>query len=139
MAKNRALISEEPLEVKHVSWETRAVFRMVATPRKVLARLLSMPQSDSYSSNLISADGSRNPISEAALKSLKFPRGTAGVEFSYSYVSYVLSGGCTTTIWVELNFHEKTLSLQGDERSVLSVAMWLVTTFKPEEIRRERG
>lgn len=90
MAKNRALISEEPLEVKHVSWETRAVFRMVATPRKVLARLLSMPQSDSYSSNLISADGSRNPISEAALKSLKFPRGTAGVEFSYSYVSYVL-------------------------------------------------
>ena len=105
MAKNRALISEEPLEVKHVSWETRAVFRMVATPRKVLARLLSMPQSDSYSSNLISADGSRNPISEAALKSLKFPRGTAGVEFSYSY-SYVLSGGCTTTIWVELNFRE---------------------------------
>lgn len=136
MAKNRALISEEPLEVKHVSWETRAVFRMVATPRKVLARLLSMPQSDSYSSNLISADGSRNPISEAALKSLKFPRGTAGVEFSYSYV---LSGGCTTTIWVELNFHEKTLSLQGDERSVLSVAMWLVTTFKAEETRRERG
>lgn len=136
MAKNRALISEEPLEVKHVSWETRAVFRMVATPRKVLARLLSVPQSDSYSSNLISADGSRNPISEAALKSLKFPRGTAGVEFSYSYV---LSGGCTTTIWVELNFHEKTLSLQGDERSVLSVAMWLVTTFKAEEIRRERG
>lgn len=136
MAKNRALISEEPLEVKHVSWETRAVFRMVATPRKVLARLLSMPQSDSYSSNLISADGSRNPISEAALKSLKFPRGTAGVEFSYSYV---LSGGCTTTIWVELNFHEKTLSLQGDERSVLSVAMRLVTTFKAEEIRRERG
>jgi len=38
MAKNRALISEEPLEVKHVSWETRAVFRMVATPRKVLER-----------------------------------------------------------------------------------------------------
>lgn len=131
MAKNRALISEEPLEVKHVSWETHAVFRIAATPRKVLERLLSMPQSDSYSSNLISADGSRNPISEAALKSLKFPRGTAGVEFSYSYV---LSGGCTTTIWVELNFHEKTLSLQGDERSVLSVAMWLVTTFKPEEM-----
>lgn len=36
---------------------------------------------------------------------------------------------------VELNFHEKTLSLQGDERSALSVAMWLVTTFKPEEMR----
>lgn len=135
MAKNRALISEEPLEVKHVSWETHTVFQIVATPRKVLERLLSMPQSASYSANLISADGSRNPISEAALKTLKFPRGTAGVEFSYSYV---LSGGCTTTIWVELNFLEKTLSLQGDERSVLSVAMWLVTTFTPEEIRRER-
>lgn len=131
MTKNRALISEEPLELKHISWETRAVFRMVATPRKVLERLLSMPQSDSYSSNLISADGSRNPISEAALKSLKFPRGTAGVEFSHSYV---LGGGCAT-IWVELNFHEKTLSLQGDERSALSVAMWLVTTFKAEETR----
>lgn len=136
MTNGKGLISEEPLELKHISWETRAIFRTVATPRKVLERLLSMPQSDSYSSNLISADGSRNPISEAALKSLKFPRGTAGVEFSYSYsyVSYVLSGGCTTTIWVELNFHEKTLSLQGDERSVLSVAMWLVTTFKPEEM-----
>lgn len=131
MTKNRALISEEPLEVKHVSWETRAVFRIVATPRKVLERLLSMPQSDSYSSNLISADGSWNSISEAAFKSLKFPRGTVGVAFSHSYM---LSGGCTTTIWVELNFHEKTLSLQGDERSVLSVAMWLVTTFKPEEM-----
>ena len=44
----RVLISEEPLEVKHVSWETRAVFRTAATPRKVLERLLSMPQSDSY-------------------------------------------------------------------------------------------
>ena len=44
----------------------------------------------------------------------------------------MLGGGCAT-IWVELNFLEKTLSLQGDERSVLSVAMWLVTTFKPEE------
>lgn len=132
----RALISEEPLELKHVSWETRAVFRIAATPRKIVERLLSMPQSDSYSANLILADGSRNPISEAALKNLRFPRGTAGVEFSYSYVSYVLSGGCTTTIWVELNFHEKTLSLQGEERSVLSVAMWLVTTFKPEEVKR---
>ncbi len=127
----RVLISEEPLEVKHISWETRAVFRIAATPRKVLERLLSMPQSDSYSANLISADGSRNPISEAALKTLKFPRGTAGVEFSHSYVL----GGGRATIWVELNFHEKTLSLQGDERSVLSVAMWLVTTFKPEEMR----
>lgn len=130
MTKNRALISEEPLELKHISWETRAVFRMVATPRKVLARLLSMPQSDSYSSNLISADGSRNPISEAALKSLKFPRGTAGVAFSHSYM---LIGG-RATLWIELNFREKTLALQGDERSVLSVAMWLVTTFKPEEM-----
>lgn len=46
----------------------------------------------------------------------------------------MLSGG-RATIWVELNFHEKTLSLQGDERSALSVAMWLVTTFKPEEMR----
>ena len=132
MAKNRALISEEPLEVKHVSWETRAVFRMVATPRKLLEGILSMPQSDSYSANLISADGSLNPISEAALRSLKFPRGTAGVEFSHSYV---LSGG-RTTIWIELNFREKTLSLQGEERSVLSVAMWLVTTFTPEEVKR---
>lgn len=131
MTNGKGLISEEPLELKHISWETRAVFRMVATPRKVLERLLSMPQSDSYSSNLISADGSRNPISEAALKTLKFPRGTAGVEFSHSYVL----GGGRTTIWVELNFHEKTLSLQGDERSALSVAMWLVTTFKPEEMR----
>ena len=130
MAKNRVLISEEPLEVKKVSWETRAIFRTVARLRKIVERLLSMPQSDSYSANLISADGSRNPISEAALKTLRFPRGTAGVEFSHSYV---LSGGCAT-IWVELNFLEKTLSLQGDERSVLSVAMWLVTTFKPEEM-----
>jgi len=89
-----------------------------------------MPQSDSYSANLLLADGSRNPINEAALKSLKFPRGTAGVEFSHSYVL----GGGRATIWVELNFHEKTLSLQGDERSALSVAMWLVTTFKPEEM-----
>lgn len=128
----RVLISEEPLEVTKVSWETRVVFRTVATPRKVLERLLSMPQSDSYSSNLISADGSRNPISEAALKSLKFPRGTAGVEFSYSYV---LSGG-RATLWIELNFREKTLALQGDERSVLSVAMWLVTTFTAEEVKR---
>lgn len=116
---SRVLISEEPLEVTKVSWETRAVFRTVATPRKVLERLLSMPQSDSYSANLILADGSRTPISEAALKTLKFPRGTAGVEFSHSYV---LSGGCATT-WVEINFREKTLSLQGDERGVLSVAM----------------
>lgn len=99
---SRALISEEPLEVKHISWETRAVFRTAATPRKVLERLLSMPQSDSYSANLISADGSLNPISEAALKSLKFPRGTAGVEFSHSYVL----GGGRATIWVELNFKD---------------------------------
>ena len=132
MTKNRALICEEPLELKHISWETRVVFRTVATPRKVLERLLSMPQSDSYSSNLILADGSRTPISEAALKTLKFPRGTAGVEFSHSYV---LSGGCAT-IWVELNFREKTLALQGDERSVLSVAMRLVTTFTAEEVKR---
>lgn len=131
MTNGKGLISEEPIEVKHVSWETRAVFRTVATPRKVLERLLSMPQSDSYSANLLLADGSRNPINEAALKSLKFPRGTAGVEFSHSYVL----GGGRATIWVELNFHEKTLSLQGDERSALSVAMWLVTTFKPEEMR----
>lgn len=127
----RVLISEEPLEVTPISWETRAIFRTVASPRKIVERLLSMPQSDSYSANLISADGSRNPISEAALKTLRFPRGTAGVEFSHSYVL----GGGRATIWVELNFHEKTLSLQGDERSVLSVAMWLVTTFKPEEMR----
>lgn len=129
--KHRALISEEPLEVTHVSWETRAVFRTAATPRKVLERILSMPQSDSYSANLILADGSLNPISEAEFKFLKFPRGTAGVEFSHSYVL----GGGRVTLWVVLNFREKTLTLQGDERSVLSVAMWLVTTFKAEEIR----
>lgn len=64
MEKYRALISEEPLEVAHISWETRAIFRTVARPRKIVERLLSMPQSDSYSSNLISADGSRNPISK---------------------------------------------------------------------------
>lgn len=128
MTKNRALISEEPLELKHISWETRAVFRTVATPKKIVERLLSMPQSDSYSSNLISADGSRNPISEAELKSLKFPRGTAGVEFSHSYV---ISGGCVT-IWVELNFREKTLSLQGDALGVSSVVNWLLTL---EEMR----
>lgn len=75
MTNGKGLISEELIEVKKVSWETRAVFRTAATPRKVLERLLSMPQSDSYSANLISADGSRNPISEAALKTLKFPRG----------------------------------------------------------------
>ena len=131
MAKGKGLIDEEPIEVKKVSWETHAVFRTAATPKKVLERLLSMPQSDSYSANLILSDGSRNPINEAALKTLKFPRGTAGVEFSHSYVL----GGGRATIWVELNFREKTLSLQGDERSVLSVAMWLVTTFKPEEMR----
>lgn len=113
----RVLISEEPLEVTPISWETRAIFRTVARPRKIVERLLSMPQSDSYSANLISADGSLNPISEAALRSLKFPRGTAGVEFSHSYVL----GGGRATIWVELNFHEKTLSLQGDERGVLEV------------------
>lgn len=132
MTKNRALINEEPLELKHVSWEIRAVFRIAATPRKVLERLLSMPQSDSYSANLILADGSRNPINEAALKSLKFPRGTVMVAFSHSSVL----GGGRATIWVELNFHEKTLSLQGDERGVLSVAMWLVTTFTTEEVKR---
>ena len=132
MTNGKGLISEEPLELKHISWETRAVFRTAATPRKVLERLLSMPQSDSYSANLILADGSRNPISEAALKSLKFPRGTVGVEFSHSYV---LSGG-RATLWIELNFREKTLALQGDERSVLSVAMWLVTTFTAEEVKR---
>lgn len=120
----RVLISEEPLEVTPISWETRAIFRTVARPRKIVERLLSMPQSDSYSANLISADGSRNPISEAALRSLKFPRGTAGVEFSHSYV---ISGGCVT-IWVELNFLEKTLSLQGDERGVSSAVNWLLTT-----------
>lgn len=43
MTKNRALISEEPLELKHISWETRAIFRTAARPRKVLERLLSMP------------------------------------------------------------------------------------------------
>lgn len=87
-----------------------------------------MPQSDSYSAYLLSADGSLNPISEAALKSLKFPRGTAGVEFSHSYVL----GGGRATIWVELNFREKTLSLQGDARGVSSVVNWLLTT---EEMR----
>lgn len=132
MEKNRALISEEPLEVMPVSWETRAIFRTVARPRKIVERLLSMPQSDSYSANLLSADGSLNPISEAALKSLKFPRGTVGIEFSHSYV---LSGG-RATLWIELNFREKTLALQGDERSMLSVAMWLVTTFTAEEVKR---
>lgn len=126
----RALISEEPLEVTHVSWETRAIFRTVATPRKVLERILSMPQSDSYSSNLISADGSRNPISEAALKSLKFPRGTVGIEFSHSYV---ISGGCAT-IWVELNFLEKTLLLSGVEDGVKPVIGWLLATVTPEEM-----
>lgn len=128
MTNCKALISEEPLEVKKVSWETRAVFRTVATPRKVLERLLSMPQSDSYSANLISADGSRNPISEAALKSLKFPRGTAGVEFSHSYV---LSGGWVT-IWIAIKFREKTLTLQGDASGVSAVVNWLLTT---EEMR----
>lgn len=126
--KGRALISEEPLELKHVSWETRAVFRIVATPRKVLERLLSMPQSDSYSSNLISADGSRNPISEAALKTLRFPRGTAGVEFSHSYV---INGGWVT-IWIAIKFREKTLTLQGDASGVSAVVNWLLTT---EEMR----
>ena len=126
--KGRVLISEEPLEIKHISWETHAIFRMVATPRKILERILSMPQNDSYSANLISADGSRNPISEAALKSLKFPRVTVGVEFSHACV---ISGGLTTT-WIELNFREKTLSLQGDARGVSSVVTWLLTT---EEMR----
>lgn len=82
----RVLISEEPLEVMPVSWETRAIFRTVARPRKIVERLLSMPQSDSYSANLLSADGSWNSISEAAFRSLKFPRGTAGVAFSHSYM-----------------------------------------------------
>lgn len=129
MEKNRALISEEPLEVRHISWETRAIFRTVATPRKVLERLLSMPQSDSYSANLISADGSRNPISEAALKTLKFPRGTVGVAFSHSYM---LSGGWVT-IWIAIKFREKTLTLQGDARGVSSVVTWLLTTEETRE------
>lgn len=38
MTNGKALIREEPLEVKHISWETRATFRMVAMPRKVLER-----------------------------------------------------------------------------------------------------
>lgn len=36
MTNGKGLISEEPIEVKKVSWETRAVFRTAATPRKVL-------------------------------------------------------------------------------------------------------
>lgn len=124
----RVLISEEPLEVTKVSWETRAVFRTVATPMKVLERLLSMPQSDSYSANLILADGSRNPISEAALKTLRFPRGTAGVAFSHSYM---LIGGWVT-IWIAIKFREKTLTLQGDASGVSAVVNWLLTT---EEMR----
>ena len=81
---------------------------------------------------MLSADGACNPISEAALKTLRFPRGTVGVAFSHSFM---LSGG-RATLWIELNFREKTLALQGDERSVLSVAMWLVTTFTAEEVKR---
>lgn len=128
MTKNRVLISEEPLELKHVSWETRAVFRTVATPKKIVERLLSMPQSDSYSSNLISADGACNPISEAALKSLRFPIGTVGVAFSHSFM---LSGGWVT-IWIAIKFREKTLTLQGDASGVSAVVNWLLTT---EEMR----
>lgn len=125
----RALISEEPLEVAHISWETRAIFRTVARPRKIVERLLSMPQSDSYSANLLSADGSWNSISEAAFKSLKFPRGTVGVAFSHSYM---LSGGWVT-IWIAIKFREKTLSLQGDARGVSSVVNWLLTTEETRE------
>lgn len=88
-----------------------------------------MPQSDSYSANLISADGSRNPISEAALKTLKFPRGTVGVEFSHSYVL----GGGWVTIWIAIKFSEKTLTLQGDARGVSSVVTWLLTTEETRE------
>lgn len=36
-------------------------------------------------------------------------------------------------IWITSDL---TLSLQGDERSALSVAMWLVTTFTTEEVKR---
>ena len=132
MRNGRVLISEEPLEVTHISWETRAIFQTVATPRKIVERLLSRPQSDSYGAVLLlSEDNSWNPISEASFRSLKFPRGVIGVGFSHSCT---LSGG-TVTIWVELKFREKTISLQGDERGVLSVAMWLVTTFTPEEVK----
>lgn len=124
----RVLISEEPLEVTPISWETRAVFRMVARPRKIVERLLSMPQSDSYSAYLLSADGSWNSISEAAFRSLKFPRGTAGVAFSHSYM---LIGGWVT-IWIAIKFREKTLTLQGDASGVSAVVNWLLTT---EEMR----
>lgn len=125
----RVLISEEPLEVTPISWDTRAIFRTVATPRKILERILSMPQSDSYSANLILADGSLNPISEAALRSLKFPRGTVGVEFSHSYV---ISGGWVT-IWIAIKFREKTLTLQGDACGVSSAVTWLLTTEETRE------
>lgn len=128
MEKYRALISEEPLEVAHISWETRAIFRTVARPRKIVERLLSMPQSDSYSAYLLSADGSWNSISEAAFRSLKFPRGTAGVAFSHSFM---LSGGWVT-IWIAIKFREKTLTLQGDASGVSAVVNWLLTT---EEMR----
>ena len=128
MTNGKGLISEEPIEVKKVSWETRAVFRTAATPRKVLERLLSMPQSDSYSANLLSADGACNPISEAALKSLRFPIGTVGVAFSHSFM---LSGGWVT-IWIAIKFREKTLTLQGDASGVSAVVNWLLTT---EEMR----
>lgn len=124
----RVLISEEPLEVTPISWETRAIFRTVARPRKIVERLLSMPQSDSYSAYLLSADGSWNSISEAAFKSLKFPRGAVGVAFSHSYM---LSGGWVT-IWIAIKFREKTLTLQGDASGVSSVVNWLLTT---EEMR----
>lgn len=124
----RVLISEEPLEVTPISWETRAVFRMVARPRKIVERLLSMPQSDSYSAYLLSADGACNPISEAALKSLRFPIGTVGVAFSHSFM---LSGGWVT-IWIAIKFREKTLTLQGDASGVSAVVNWLLTT---EEMR----
>lgn len=124
----RVLISEEPLEVTPISWETRAVFRMVARPRKIVERLLSILQSDSYSAYLLSADGSWNSISEAAFRSLKFPRGTAGVAFSHSYM---LIGGWVT-IWIAIKFREKTLTLQGDASGVSAVVNWLLTT---EEMR----
>jgi hypothetical protein len=129
MMNGRVLISEEPLEVTPISWDTRAIFRTVATPRKILERILSMPQSDSYSANLILADGSLNPISEAALRSLKFPRGTVGVEFSHSYV---ISGGWVT-IWIAIKFREKTLTLQGDACGVSSAVTWLLTTEETRE------
>ena len=85
MGKRRDLIESEPLDVKHTGGVVSAVFKTVATPRKVVERIVSMPQSAVYSVYLLWLDGAWNPISETEFRSLKFPKEAVGVMFTQRF------------------------------------------------------